>query len=237
MYHPVLLPKRNKFGFLKGPNPKLLTTSNERIENVSIPLPIVPPPKRYITSAIKPVSYRLEELKVSYELNKYDNSRRSQMNIKKAETPGGSIWSELEHLEDKQTYVPRRGANVQNLKNQHFLNVISYVKANPENKNNHHHRSQKSSSKCLVCRFLLNSKTIRDKKLEEEMNKPISAKGDRLLSSRFRDSLIFEENPVKPPNSRESNDSEIELIRLREKFSQSHKNSEQPRIKLNLWLA
>lgn len=175
-------------------------------------------------------------------------------------TGGGRESSYCADVEEKQAYVARRGSNVQNRRTaHHFLNVVSYDRNNAKDENqsrlgvegsNKHYRSHHrgSSNKCLVCRFLINSKNEKKLKpsssfLSNEDVKPVSAATTRrsyLLSMKaVGDDDIAASRPAR---SRDSNDSESQMIRLREKFSASVRPTDsaaadRPRIKLNLWLA
>jgi hypothetical protein len=272
MYHPVLLPKRNKFGFLRGPKPSL-NINESPTEKTSTSYEHLPKIKqtnynetnRYITNSIKPIRYKLDELNVSYELkttswqNNQDSYRLSSRKTTTTPPETAESWPPdlSTHLEQKQAYVPRRGSNVQNLKNHHFLNVISYHKNNANNNvNNHylnHHNCGKSSSnKCLVCRFVLadnsnNSNTnsgtnntrrkLSNKTTMMKINKT-SSNESTSNENNFNISDLDDVNSSNNETSSVKKWSDEMAFNSKEKISyyQPNEGTNRPRIKLNLWL-
>lgn len=273
MYHPVLLPKRNKFGFLRGPKPSL-NINESSTEKTSTSYEHLPKIKtnhnetnRYITNSIKPIRYKLNELNVSYELkttswqNNQDSYRLSSRKTTTTPPETAESWPPdlSSHLEQKQAYVPRRGSNVQNLKNHHFLNVISYHKNSNANNNvnnhylNHHNCGKSSSNKCLVCRFVLadnsnNSNTnsgtnntrrkLSNKTTMTKINKTSSNESTSNENNNFNISDLDDVNSSNNETSSVKKWSDEMAFNSKEKISyyQPNEGTNRPRIKLNLWL-
>lgn len=129
MNHPVLLPKRKEFGFLKPPQTKTNFKSSSIIRYI--------PGKRqeFITQTSKPLtlSQSIKTLRISYELKS-----ASMVNPKQYEWNSDNFRPEQksdlkkEHYK-RQAYVTDTGTNFKNLKKQHHvLNIYSIDNRKPK---------------------------------------------------------------------------------------------------------
>lgn len=175
MNHPVLLPKRKQFGFLRGPKTSSTNDDNylpasktSKLDQFSFKITRT---KEFITNTIKPVSsplsYEFNKLKLSYELKTpcwiFDKNHKNDYIGKLKMNRNGSfrrgVNCDQSCLEERQAYSYQSGTNLKNLKaTHHYLNVYSKpIKPtsglSSSANNEQHSHDHLMSQKCLVCRF------------------------------------------------------------------------------------
>ncbi|RNA43252.1 hypothetical protein BpHYR1_024752 [Brachionus plicatilis] len=158
MNHPVLLPKRKEFGFLKPPQTQTNFKSSSIIRYT--------PGKRqeFITQTAKPVtlSQSIKTLRISYELKSASmvNPRQYEWNSESFR-PEQKSDLKKEHFR-RQAYVTDTGTNFKNLKKQHHvLSIYSIDNKKPKtadsirSKNGYLRKGEKKNcgGTCVSCKF------------------------------------------------------------------------------------
>ncbi|CAF0864939.1 unnamed protein product [Brachionus calyciflorus] len=128
MNHPVLLPKRKDFGFLKAPQEKLNFKSSSSVHRYT-------PGRRqeFITETCKPISLSqsINTLKLKYEF-KSASLTRPFVTVSENFSSGVKLDLRKDHF-DRQAYSTNKGSNVRNLKKQHhMINVYSINAKKPK---------------------------------------------------------------------------------------------------------
>lgn len=157
MNHPVLLPKRKEFGFLKPPQTKTNFKSSSLIRYT--------PGRRqeFITETSKPIALNqsIKALKISYELKSVSmvNPKQYEWSID-SYRPRQKNDLQNEHFR-RQAYVADIGTNFNNMKKQHrILNFYSVDRRKSKTADSiRHNNSRNKNDKktcgggCVSCKF------------------------------------------------------------------------------------
>lgn len=209
MNHPVLLPKRKEFGFLKAPRDKSPFKSSS-MSKVAAGSGVRQEFLSSSTHSAKPINFvqSINSLKLKYELKSthfFDNKKPLETNFDNIKVNRTGAFNTIkfdlkkEHL-DRQAYITSTGSNVKNLRRKHHLmNIYSLSDKLPKTASSLTSQKSYRSKSFISC---LKEANKREEENIECENDPSRCRND-CLSCKFKkrpkqDQFVSMKNLKKP---------------------------------------